>query len=218
MFPEQKIIDNSIKRLEKLVGDSFIDNQEEICYELTKLTHNNLALRYFLYSALKDAEKRNLVAAQSFMVHVSKLFYIRINLWYPLQGVAMTTLNDALENYFSVDLPHNHNYDFFTVGILGPGYVSDFLISSQETGCLRAGDTVSFDSEFRTKLSLGKSIFVPKDTHYHTQYAPEEFSVSLNLIPTVELFSRQIVLLKDRKTVDKVYLPPNPENGLTQIM
>jgi hypothetical protein len=83
---------------------------------------------------------------------------------------------------FSYYEPHDHNFDFFTTNIFGPGYKTRLFsyrydrvkgVSAEEVKLNYAGDTI---------LSSGKVMFYQKSKDVHIQFPPDKLSVSLNLI------------------------------------
>lgn len=183
---------------------------DEICSLAETLCEDELALRYFTKSALTSSEKRKLSAAQSFLVYSCAEFVTRINLWFPNDARVPERSIDDLRQYFSYNLCHNHNYDFFTVCLLGSGYAADFFTASQDLTSLKAGDEVVPDIEWSMKLPKGASLFVPKDTHFHTQFEPESFSVTLNLVPVAPTETRQYLLHQNSRRVQRIIEPVAP--------
>jgi hypothetical protein len=59
-------------------------------------------------------------------------FYFRLNAWYPDSKTVTVELETQLNDYFSIDSCHNHSVDFFTVGLLGPGYTTEFRETTED--------------------------------------------------------------------------------------
>lgn len=177
----------------------------QITEAMSALADRNVALRYFLFRATVDARFRRLTSAQSFYVYGCDAFYFRLNAWYPERRMARIELETELNQYFSIDSCHNHSVDFFTVGLLGPGYTTEFCHTADDLSDVGVGDTVRFDRCWNDQLSLGRALFVPKSHIFHTQYAPEAYSLSLNLIVREPVTCRQFRLADDKRTICDTY-------------
>lgn len=200
---EYKHIMHNISQLMREEG--YENKQVEICSELSKLTQNNIANRAFLSAALRDPINRQVISAQSFLVYRCEEFAARLNLWYPDSQLVNKENLEQLRRYFSLGVCHNHNFDFFTIGLLGPGYKTEILVTSQDISNTQVSDKIVFDKKYDYQLKKGNVPFFPKDTHFHTQWAPEKFSLSLNILPTVAITTKQFVLGDDGKTVTRVF-------------
>lgn len=193
------------RALGQLVAAGYVEHQDEICRGLKEMARNDLALRYYLIAASANPNMRRLSGAQSFAVYADDVVMMRFNLWIP-RAHRPNGVDTMYDKYFSIDVPHNHSYDFFTVGVIGPGYVSDFFETSADLTDVVAGDTIDFEREWTDQLELGRTFFVPQQSVFHLQRYPESFSVSLNLIPhqPVVRGGKQLILASDRRTVETV--------------
>src|SRR5690606_25176669 len=143
--------------------------------------------------------------AQSFALYSDDVFMLRINNWYPKARLSVEG-DDEYRKYFSIGICHNHNFDFFTTCVVGPGYTSDFLETEDDVSALEEGDEVRFSRGWSVGLGLGDTMFVPRETHFHTQQLPDAFSATINLIPLAgqSQSGRQYTLCDDRRTVKRV--------------
>src|SRR5436305_14335085 len=91
----------------------------EIAPYLAKLARNRHFLEDFIIAELKDIstfQLHNPYSAQSLNLgFVAGKFYLRANIWLPEH---MFTNSNAKgeQKLFSYELPHDHNFDFLTVG------------------------------------------------------------------------------------------------------
>lgn len=122
---------------------------------------------------------RNQYSAQVIMVHASRRFLIRANLW-PAEADSVYA-NSGPQPFF-YGMPHDHNFSFLTVGYLGPGYWSDYYEYDygRVTGC--PGEQVDLQFVERACLSPGKVLLYRKHRDVHSQLPPESLSVSLNIL------------------------------------
>lgn len=207
-----------VDEVSALVACGHAENAGAILELMGALAKDKLALRYFLFRAATDERFRRLTSAQSFYVFGCDAFYFRMNAWYPRSNVANSESARRLDKYFSIDSCHNHSIDFFTVGLLGPGYATEFRETQQDVSDARIGDRISFSRTWDDQLAEGKAFFVPKSSLFHTQYHPAAYSVSLNLVIWEPVRCKQFTLAEDKETVRDVYdlrsaggLGENPE-------
>lgn len=52
---------------------------------------------------------------------------------------------------------------------------------------------------------MGKALFIPKSTAFHTQFCPSQYSISLNLVIDEDVDCLQFELENDRETVRRVF-------------
>lgn len=71
---------------------------------------------------------------------------LRVNCWYPRSRL-IGEAGAEHEKYFSIGVCHNHNFDFYTTCILGPGYLSDFMSTDQVLENLEEGDSIDFQKQ-----------------------------------------------------------------------
>lgn len=212
LLPAKSLTDDAVEaqflsymdHVHELVAAGWIENQNELINILLRLTEEDLALRYFVRRSLQNQTHRVSIGAQSFLLHSGDIFAARLNLWYPKQSNLSDVEQAQADRYFSVDMPHNHNYDFFTVGVLGPGYRTKYVVTDDDP-TWDCGDLVSVIDEFELTLSKGKAMLVPKDTHFHNQMSPNSLSVSLNIIPVPTIKTKQYGLSSDMRTVERVF-------------
>lgn len=195
----------SQRELARLVDEGHVTNQSRIEKMLAEAVTDDLYLRYFFERCAIDVNHRKLCSSQSFPVFVSDTHSIRVNLWFPT-GNFSSSVNKMVEDYFSIDVCHNHSFDFFTVGAFGPGYQTRFFSTECDLSSVLIGDSIDFNKEWSFQLNKGRSVFVPAGGHFHVQYVPPAFSMSINLIPMKQNTGRvpQILLKQDCSTVEKV--------------
>jgi hypothetical protein len=179
--------------------------QDDINGLFCQLANDGLALRALALKLALHPGAPRLSGSQSFTLESNRAFILRINSWYPPSRLPEVGAREY-DKYFSIDVCHNHNFDFFTCCVLGPGYESEFLETSDDLEHLQEGDVVSFDRSWTIRLGLGDSVFVPRETQFHTQRLPERFSATLNLIPLrgQSRSGRQYTLADDCRTVKRV--------------
>lgn len=202
---------NSLEVIRKAILKDHIANAEQILACIQNWAYTGDAIRFFVNRSLNNPLYTILVGDNSFIVHVEELFSVRLNVWHPFGSNVSAVNSNDIARFKRIDQVHNHNYDFFTVGVLGPGYCSDFKVT-QNSESWEIGDTVIFDRTFSVQLSLGEALFVPKDTFFHRQHAPSSFSVSLNVIPRPVFNSCGYGLLDDTPIVNSIFAEDEPLN------
>lgn len=196
---------DAVAAIAPYILDDYVANSDTICGLMCAFAENRLALRYFLFRAGVDERFRRLTSAQSFYVFGCNEFHFRMNAWYPASSLADSTRARLLDEYFSIDSCHNHSVDFFTVGLLGPGYTTEFRESLEDLSNHGIGDKVTFSRSWNDRLTEGKALFVRKSSIFHTQYKPESYSVSLNLVVREPVRCKQFSLEDDKETIRDVY-------------
>lgn len=83
---------------------------------------------------------------------------------------------------FVYGAPHDHNFDFLTVGYCGPGYDSDYYEYSYEAIAGYPGEDAGLRFIERSTLSPGKLMLYRRHVDVHSQLPPESLSVSLNVM------------------------------------
>ncbi|WOE76222.1 transposase [Alterisphingorhabdus coralli] len=108
-------------------------------------------------------------------------WFLRANIWPAKPDYAVKASGEAA---FFYGLPHDHNFDFLTIGYHGPGYVSDYY--EQDYGSLAGfrGEPAGLRFVERSRLSEGRMLHYRKHRDVHCQYPPEALSISLNLMLT----------------------------------
>lgn len=128
-------------------------------------------------------------------------FFVRMNVWRAprLRGGAI----QYEERLYSYALPHDHNFDFLTVGYYGPGYrtrIYEYDVNKID-GCISEHVDLRFSEE--TTLPEGKVMFYRHGVDIHTQIPPESLSISLNLMvqPPLELRRQQYHFDTEGRTI-----------------
>ena len=132
---------------------------------------------------------------QSFVLAVHDLFYVRCNLWAPL--AADLRSKSYQERLYSLELPHDHNFSFLTVGYLGPGYTTDLFEYDRRQVEGRIGETVDLRPAGTFTLSPGDVMFYREGLDVHIQHQPPELSASLNIMFLSEFTRREWQYLFD---------------------
>jgi hypothetical protein len=83
---------------------------------------------------------------------------------------------------FVYGAPHDHNFDFLTVGYCGPGYASDYYEYDYDAVAGYPGEDAGLRFVERSTLSPGKLMLYRRHVDVHSQLPPESLSVSLNVM------------------------------------
>lgn len=122
--------------------------------------------------------------AQVIMLHrADGRHSVRANIWPAAHDAEYRA--DGAGAYF-YGCPHDHNFDFLTVGYYGPGYVSDYYDYGEgaDSGvlCGYAGEPVPLRFVERSTLSEGRMLLYRAGIDIHCQWPPERLSISLNVM------------------------------------
>ena len=105
-------------------------------------------------------------------------YFIRANIW-PAPGDPAYQASGAAS--FVYGMPHDHNFDFLTVGYFGPGYVSDYWEYNYASMRGEEGEAVDLRFVERSALGEGRVLHYRAHRDVHCQHPPESLSVSLNI-------------------------------------
>lgn len=105
-------------------------------------------------------------------------YFLRANIW-PARGDPVFEASGAAS--FVYGLPHDHNFDFLTVGYFGPGYVSDYWEYDYASVSGEVGEHVDLRFVERSRLREGRVLHYRAHRDVHCQHPPESLSVSLNI-------------------------------------
>ncbi|WHO38189.1 transposase [Sphingobium sp. AP49] len=83
---------------------------------------------------------------------------------------------------FLYHVPHDHGFDFLTIGYLGPGYASDHYEYDGDTVTGIAGEPVALRFIARDCLSEGRMLLYRANRDVHVQHPAQSLSVSLNIL------------------------------------
>ncbi|HMT46852.1 MAG: hypothetical protein RL702_2580 [Pseudomonadota bacterium] len=109
-------------------------------------------------------------------------YFIRANIW-PSASEHMVRASGG--DSFVLGLPHDHNFDFLTLGYFGPGYWSDYYeYDYGEVAGWRGEPVPSLRHIGRSRLEPGTLMLYRAHVDVHAQYAADSLSVSLNIMHT----------------------------------
>ncbi len=106
-------------------------------------------------------------------------FFIRANIW-PSAGEHMMRASGSAS--FVYGLPHDHNFDFLTIGYFGPGYWSDYYEYEYEDVAGWRGEPVDLHFAERSRLEEGRILHYRAHRDVHAQHPGEALSVSINIL------------------------------------
>jgi hypothetical protein len=106
-------------------------------------------------------------------------FFLRANIW-PSPDEHLFRASGA--GAFAYGLPHDHNFDFLTLGYFGPGYWSDYWEYDFEAVAGAIGEPAGLRFVERSRLAPGKLLHYRAHRDVHAQHPPDALSVSLNVM------------------------------------
>ncbi len=109
-------------------------------------------------------------------------FFMRANIW-PSANDHMVRASGGAS--FVLGLPHDHNFNFLTLGYFGPGYWSDYYeYDYREVAGYRGEQVPSLRFVERSRLEPGKLMLYRAHLDVHAQLPADSLSVSLNIMHT----------------------------------
>lgn len=109
----------------------------------------------------------------------SDRYVLRAAFWPAERDHVMRTSGPAA---FLYHVPHDHGFDFLTVGYLGPGYGSDYYDYDGESVDGAPGEAVALRFVERSTLSEGRMLLYRANRDIHAQLPAQSLSVSLNIL------------------------------------
>lgn len=106
-------------------------------------------------------------------------FFVRANIW-PSRGEHMLRASGGAS--FVYGLPHDHNFDFLTLGYFGPGYWSDYYEYDHEAVAGWQGEAAGLRFAGRERLEPGRILHYRAQRDVHAQHPADALSVSLNIL------------------------------------
>lgn len=171
-----------------LEAEGFKPHEEESLLHgarwLRKLGNNRAFLGDLLLEELKQgedaAERASSYGPQVVMLSpLGNEFFLRANFW-PSAHEHMFRASGAAA--FSYELPHDHNFDFLTLGYFGPGYASDYYEYDYGAVAGARGEKAGLRFVERSTLDQGKLMHYRAHRDVHSQLPPESLSVSINIM------------------------------------
>jgi hypothetical protein len=107
--------------------------------------------------------------------------FLRANIW---PSADEHTVRASGRAPFAFDLPHDHNFNFLTLGYFGPGYWSDYWEYDYDTVAGWTGEPVDLRFVGRRRLEPGAIMLYRAHRDVHRQLPPDALSVSLNIMHT----------------------------------
>lgn len=179
-------LDNLIEELDNLGTELFNEvNEHKIVELLSKVYRNKKFLTDYLITQIhqtKMFKSGNPYTAQVFMLHNSPRYSIRASIWEPA--------NSSTDEMFFYDIPHDHNFTFYTLGYHGSGYKTR-IAQYNTPSPLKSGDTVELINDEIVQLKEGKIMLYEKGKDIHSQIPPKELSISINIIDTANILDDQ---------------------------
>jgi len=108
-------------------------------------------------------------------------FFMRANIWPSADEHAVRA---SSTDSFVYEMPHDHNFNFLTIGYFGPGYWSSYYEYDYAEVAGWSGEPVDLRFVERSRLEPGKLQLYRAHLDVHAQHAPDAMSVSLNIMQT----------------------------------
>ena len=153
-------------------------------YQLRALYNNRTFLNDIIIKELQNRcqtqNKDNSYSGQSIMLYSGNNgIALRANIWPGKDHYLMRSSGEAA---FYFDTPHDHNFDFLTIGYMGPGYWSEYYEYDYEKVTGYVGEKVDLKFIEKSCLSEGKILFYRAHKDVHHQLPADSLSISLNIM------------------------------------
>ncbi len=152
-------------------------------YNLKGLYNDREFLSDILIKELEDQchtqNEGNAYGGQSIILHNQEAIMIRANIWPSKEHYLMRSNGEAT---FYFNTPHDHNFDFLTIGYMGPGYCSEYYEYDYEKVIGYEGESVDLHYIETSCLEEGKILHYRAHKDVHHQLPAEALSVSINIM------------------------------------
>lgn len=137
------------------------------------------------------SQGRNLYSAQSIiMAQLARYFFLRVNFWPASDDEVVKKTGGGM---FAYQLPHDHNFNFLTMGYFGPGYKSDYFVYDHASVAGYPGEDVKLDFVETRLLEQGDFMVYRAHLDIHTQHPPAAMSVTVNVMDQSPVVSNQYI-------------------------
>jgi hypothetical protein len=173
-----------IERLDGDLDTRCHDSMTAAAVHLKALSNNRTFLAEVVANELRDLatmQRGNSYTPQVVMLHLApcKNYFLRANIWPSAQDAIMQASGP---DPFFYHKPHDHNFNFVTVGYHGPGYWSDYFEYDYDKVAGYPGEEMGLRFVERSALSEGKVMLYRAFTDVHDQLPADELSISLNIM------------------------------------
>lgn len=166
--------------VEKHVDLSDLDSLATAAPMLRKLANDpHLVVRHLNERVMNQEHRSAIYSSQVLHLGSGKDFYVRANFW---PSTAELAGRRVLSDQFAYDAAHDHNYSFVTAAYDGPGYFTELYEADVDRLPNQPGESVELRFIGRHHFRKGQTMLYEAHRDVHLQFAPEEFSVSLNLV------------------------------------
>lgn len=168
-------------------GVNTVDDIEflELAPYLKRLSNNKHFLAKRIQNELKnynEFQKENSYTQQVFMLMPPSPecnFFVRANVW-PSKDDYLCQINGS--GSFFYGKPHDHNFNFLTVGYKGSGYWSDYYEYDYKKVIGFPGEDVELKYIETTNLAEGDMMLYRAHIDVHNQLPADDLSITINIM------------------------------------
>jgi hypothetical protein len=191
--------DSLVNQLNQIQHSNWDKQKQEVAQILVAFRNDNCALKKIVSDAIYKKSFPEMKGAQSFTLFSSTTMAVRVNLWFPASTKNLAL--DRLRQYLSIGELHNHDFNFASICLVGPGYRTHFYRESNYKSTHKSGDLPDLSDLGEYALMGDDVLFVEKDVDYHMQFWPDAFTITLNAIPLDPYAKQTVQYLLDPKTL-----------------
>lgn len=156
------------------------DSLLSLSEKLVMLGNNRSFLSDFFSDYIKNHvyQQSQPVISQAVTLVQTENFYIRANFWLPEQD-----LSESEAILFAYGQAHDHNYHLLTLAYCGDGYSTDCYLYDYDKVVGYLGEVVDLEPLGSHKHTCGQVLLYECSKDVHIQRAPQQPSITLNVIP-----------------------------------
>lgn len=172
----------TMDKLDSLIGSGDLHSRFEEASQLFSdlCGEGDQLISRFIIDSCRTGVWPEVAGAQSFRLMMTKNIIVRLNLWYPPDNAEKPL--DSYRRYLSIDELHNHDFEFFTSCVFGPGYTTTLYRDDNHHENRIKGEKVDLSLVGTRRVAPKEIVFFEIGKDYHEQHWPEAFSVTLNVI------------------------------------
>lgn len=193
-------LSDAISYFENAGSSLFDENLDATAAVIRGLFEDRQFISDFLQQILISDPGGNDYSSQVFVIHRSKYFTLRVVLWEAPQGLPG-------EEIFLYELPHDHDFSFFTLGYYGPGYETVVKKYDNSSVVGLSGEEVNASGDERWLLKEQRVVLYEGGKDIHCQMPPTSLSISFNVLQDINAFGlrrRQYEFERDFSRIRKV--------------
>ena len=192
------------------------EDYDRISEPLVALANNKDFLLDFIYKDLECVDNYQIdndYNIQSILMARRKHYDVRVNFWPSSKDYELS--DKRVSDFLAYNYPHDHNFHFITTSFTNDCYETD--VYNYTYNKYEIGESISLSSVGRYRLMKGMIMIYETSKDIHTQFAPKDMSISINVIPRQQSNNNQYVFDLEQEEITGVVEEGSPVYLLSYI-